>query len=236
MYGAKVVTQEYEKDFTFSYQSFIDKIDSSYKMVVFENPNGFIGVDHNKNDILKIIEKAYENNVLIIIDEAYFHYIDTTLVDCINEYDNLIIVRTFSKALGLASCRIGYIVSCSSNINNIFKVKPMHELTQFSINAALVLLDNFEFVKENISTSLKSLDYLKNELQKLECDFSDSVANFLVVKLDIKDEAGFEKELDNAKILIRRNFTQEFLKEYRRIGISTEENLNKFINIVRKYK
>lgn len=236
MFGAKVIKQEFENDFSFNYDSFIDKIDNSLKMVVFENPNGFLGVEHHQNDILRIIKKANENNVLVVIDEAYFHYIDTTFIHHIDEYDNLIIVRTFSKALGLASCRIGYIVSCKTNINNIYKVKPMHELTQFSINSAIVLLEHFNYVKENIVMSLESLNYLKQELHKLGCSYSDGVANFLVVKLDIQNEEKFEKELYNEKILIRRNFTQEFLKDYRRVGISTINNIDKFIKIVRKYK
>jgi len=236
MFGAQVVKQEFEKDFSFNYESFIDKIDNSLKMVIFENPNGFLGVEHNQDNILRIIKKAKENDVLIVIDEAYFHYINTTFIDYINEYDNLIIVRTFSKALGLASCRIGYIVTCQININNIYKVKPMHELTQFSINSAIVLLEHFDYVQENIVTSLESLKYLKEELKQLGCIYSNSVANFLVVKLGIKNEEKFEEEISQKGILIRRNFTQEFLKGYRRIGISTVENINQLIEIVRKYK
>lgn len=236
MFGAEVISHDFEDDFKFNYSSFLKKIDSSLKMVVFENPNGFIGVDHKKEHILKIIQKAYEHNVIVVIDEAYFHFIDTTLINHINDYDNLIIVRTFSKALGLASCRIGYLVSNSKNIQNIFKVKPMHELTQFSINAAIILLDNFELVQKNISETKKGLEYLKKELAKTGCKYSDGVANFLIAKLDITDESNFEKEITANNILIRRNFNQAFLKDYRRIGVSTKENIDIFINLVRRYK
>ena len=80
------------------------------------------------------------------------------------------------------------------------------------------------------------LKYLKEELKQLGCIYSNSVANFLVVKLGIKNEEKFEEEISQKGILIRRNFTQEFLKGYRRIGISTVENINQLIEIVRKYK
>ena len=235
MFGAKVITQNFEDDFSFDYNSFIDKIDNGIKMVVFENPNGFIGVDHTKENILRIIKKAYENDVLVVIDEAYYYFIDTTMKDYIDKYDNLIIVRTFSKALGLASCRIGYIISNSININNIFKVKPMHELTQFSINTALIILDNFDLIEKNIREEIKSLHYLKQELKNNGCEYSNSVANFLVAKLNINDDINFIQEVTANNILIRRNFTQKFLKDYRRIGISKKSDIDKFINIVRKY-
>ena len=235
MFGAKVITQNFNNDFSFDYQSFIDKIDSNIKMVVFENPNGFIGVEHTKENILKIIQKAYAHNVLVVIDEAYYHFIETTMIEYIDKFDNLIIVRTFSKALGLASCRIGYILSNSSNIDNLFKVKPMHELTQFSINSAMVLLDNFNLVRENIDKELKSLQYLKNKLESIGCEYSNSVANFLVAKLNIKNDKEFIQEIYDNNILIRRNFTQDFLKDYRRIGIAQKKDINKLINIIRKY-
>ena len=235
MFGAEVITQNFEKDFSFNYDAFLDKIDDNIKMVVFENPNGFIGVDHTKEYLLKIIKKAYKHNVLVIIDEAYFHFIETTMVDYIHKFDNLIIVRTFSKALGLASCRIGYIISHAVNIDNIFKVKPMHELTQFSINVASILLENLYFVEENIKEELASLAYLKQELNMLGINYSDSVANFLVAKIDVIDEEKFMQEIEEKNILIRRNFTQDFLKDYRRIGVSTQENIDKFIKILRKH-
>jgi histidinol-phosphate aminotransferase len=235
MFGANIITQNFENDFSFDYNSFIEKINDGIKMVVFENPNGFIGVDHTKENILKIIEKAYKHNVLVVIDEAYYHFIKTTMIEYIHKFDNLIIVRTFSKALGLASCRIGYIVSCSNNIDNIFKVKPMHELTQFSINAALIILDNFELVMKNIEDVLDSLDYLKKELNNIGCEYSNSVANFLVAKLNIKNYQKFIEEIIENNILIRRNFTQDFLKEYIRIGVSKKSDIDKFIKIVRRY-
>lgn len=235
MFGAKVITQDFEDDFSFDYNSFIDKINSEIKMVVFENPNGFIGVEHTKENILRIIEKAYKHNVLVVIDEAYYHFIETTMVDYISKYDNLIIVRTFSKALGLASCRLGYIISDSINIDNIFKVKPMHELTQFSINTALIILDNFDLIEKNIQEGIESLHYLKQELRNIGCEYSNSVANFLVAKLNISNDANFIQEVADNNILIRRNFTQKFLKDYRRIGISKKSDIDKFIQIVRRY-
>ena len=235
MFGAKVITQDFEDDFSFNYDSFINKIDSQIKMVVFENPNGFIGVEHPKEKIVQIIEKAYKENVLVVIDEAYFHFIKTTMIEHIDKFDNLIVVRTFSKALGLASCRIGYIVSNKININNIFKVKPMHELTQFAINSAIVLLDNFGLVQKNIDREVESLNYLKSELDNIGCQYSNGVANFLVAKLNIDNDEEFIKEVENNNILIRRNFTQNFLKEYRRVGVAQKSDIDRFVSIVRKY-
>jgi histidinol-phosphate aminotransferase len=234
MFGAKVIRQEYESDFSFDRERFLSLIDDQLKMVVFENPNGFIGVKTDSGFLEEITKKAYENNVIFLADEAYFHFIEETMTGYIDRYPNVIITRTFSKALGLASCRIGYLVSSEKNISNIYKTKPMHELTQFSIIAAETVIDNFSLVAENILKTKENLEYLKNQFKKLNISFSDGQANFLVAKLPVYNEEKFNKLLENNNVLIRRPFEQSFLKGYRRIGVAEKNDLDLFLSILKE--
>ncbi|EJF07767.1 PLP-dependent enzyme, histidinol-phosphate/aromatic aminotransferase or cobyric acid decarboxylase [Thiovulum sp. ES] len=232
MFGATVKSINFEKDFSLDFDKMISQITLKTKMVVIENPNGFLGVEQTEENLLKLIKECEKKNILAVVDEAYFHFINTTMSKYINSFQNLIVVRTFSKAIGLASARVGYIISNETNISNLSKVKPMHELSQFAINSSIVLLDNFDLVEKNIKETLKSLEFLKTELNRLGLEYSNSVSNFLVAKLEIKNEEEFMSELKENSILIRRNFSQEFLKDYRRIGVSDLENMQNFINIL----
>jgi histidinol-phosphate aminotransferase len=232
MFGATIRSVNFEKDFSLNFEKIISKINLKTKMVVIENPNGFLGVEQGEENLLTLIKECEKKNILAVIDEAYFYFIKTTMSKYIDTFQNLIVVRTFSKAIGIASARVGYIISNEINISNLSKVKPMHELSQFAINSAIVLLDNFDLVEENIKETLQSLDFLKIELNRLGVKHSNSVSNFLVAKLEIKNEEGFMSKLKENSILIRRNFSQEFLKDYRRIGVSDLNHMQNFINIL----
>ncbi len=236
MFGAKIIRHNFEKTFKLNFDTFGKNLTKSLKLVVLENPNGFLGVEHKEFEIVKLLEKAKKFNILVIIDEAYHDFIDTKMHRYIKKYDNLIIVRTFSKAFGLASARVGYILSSEKNINNIKKVKPMHELSQFAINASIVLLNNLNILNENIIKTKNMLGYFKNELKKLNIKHSKSVTNFLVAKLDISDEEAFLEELGKESILIRRKFKQKFLHGFRRIGVSEKHDINKIISLIKEFK
>ena len=102
-------------------------------LVAISNPNQPIDVLLNKNQIANICKITHKLNCILIIDEAYFHFCKITAKDLIKKFDNLIIVRTFSKAFGLAGLRVGYCISNKKIIDLLKSIKPNYELNNINI-------------------------------------------------------------------------------------------------------
>jgi histidinol-phosphate aminotransferase len=219
MFGAQAEYQDFDAALNFDYDAYINRIDGSFRMAVLENPNGFIGNAPPKEALLRFIERCEAKGVIALIDEAYFFFHDVTAADHMDKYENLIIVRSFSKALGMAGLRAGYTLSRKENIANLYKVKPMHELNAMAILVMDELLRNRKEFAGFIDDTRKSLVFLKKGFAELGIDTSDSVANFLAVRFGRHISAEEMKaRLDKDDILIRRPFREKNLWEWIRIG------------------
>ena len=101
MIGMKVVNMQYESDFSYKVENTLAAINEDTSIVVLVNPNMPVGNVYAKEDIKAIVEKAKEFNALVIIDEAYYYFYDKTTVALVKEYDNVVVLRTFSKMLSI---------------------------------------------------------------------------------------------------------------------------------------
>jgi len=235
MFGAEVVYQDYDADFNFDYAGFINLIDSSFRMAVLENPNGFVGAAPSKEILYRFVEKCEGIGVIAVIDEAYFFFHNITAADVLDTHKNLIIIRTFSKAFGLAGLRAGYILSCKENILNISRVKPMHELNSFAILVIDELINNKEELFCFVRTALKSLQYFKDGFAELGIETSKSVSNFLAVRLG-KYISGDEIRirLESEGILLRRPFPESHLSEWVRIGTASIQHEKHILDVTKE--
>jgi len=233
IFGADAVYQDFDKDLNFDYQAYIDRIDSSFRMAVLENPNGFIGTAPPGEFLYRFVDKCEKEGLLAVVDEAYFFFHDISACELLETHENLIIMRTFSKALGVAGLRAGYTLSREENIKNLYKVKPMHEINGFAILVIGEILDNldelFGFVKE----THKSLDFLKDGFKKMGIDTSCSVANFLAARLGKVNSCGdVSARLKKEGLLLRRPFREKHLWEWTRIGTGPISHMRRLLDIV----
>ena len=114
------------------------------KLIFLCTPNNPTGGLISKKDIIKILEST---DALVVVDEAYFEFSGVNNVDLLNDYNNLFILRTFSKVLGLAGMRIGYGLSNPEIIEYMYRVKPVFSLTKLSEVAASATLQDEEYIK-----------------------------------------------------------------------------------------
>jgi len=235
IFGAEVVFQYFDADLRFNYQEYVNRIDTTFKMAVIENPNGFIGSAPPRKMIYEFIKKCEEEGVLCVVDEAYFLFHKVTAADMVERHENLVVVRSFSKAFGLAGVRGGYIISQKGNIANIFKVKPVHELTAIAILAMDELLNNPEEIYSFLSETKKDLAYLRKGLQDLGIETSDSVCNFIAARLGKYIPVAYLKGLlEKEGILIRRPFEEPHLHDWVRLGTVPIPFEEKFLVSVRE--
>src|SRR3989338_7501455 len=115
MFGGKKAPVGYDPDFSMPVERILDRINSNTRLVIIANPN-HTGTALPEKDITAVIKRAGEHDgCLVMVDEAYYHFYHKTVVPLINRHDNLVIVRTFSKAFGIAPLRAGYLISCPRN-------------------------------------------------------------------------------------------------------------------------
>ena len=134
---------KYNEDKTIDYNDIINNINNNTCCIVLANPNSPVGDILHLDSIEKIIIKANENNIPILIDEAYIEYAEqSSCIHLLKKYQNLIISRTFSKALGCAGLRIGYLLGNDDIMEIINKFIPTYEISSLSAKFGCHLLDN----------------------------------------------------------------------------------------------
>ncbi|MBL7129811.1 MAG: histidinol-phosphate aminotransferase family protein [Candidatus Omnitrophica bacterium] len=219
MFQTRLISQYFDSELKFDWDAYIDKIDKNIRMVVVENPNGFLGIAPSLAQTTKIITKAHKMGAIALVDEAYFNFCDITVIELIGKYDNLIIVRTFSKALGFAGLRVGYLISQPQNIDSLKKVRSAYEINSVAALLVSELLKRPEEIESYVADTKRNLAALRRGLSELGIVTSDSKANFVAARLgDSRVHDELREALGKQNILIRRPFREEWLKEWVRIS------------------
>ena len=144
MIGMNVIQLKYEDDFSFKVEHILENINDDTGIIVLVNPNMPVGNVYSKSDIEMIIEKARMHNALVIIDEAYYYFYDQSSTSLVKEYDNVIVLRTFSKMLSIPSLRVGAIISCPENVRYINNYKPHYTINSIALLFVEAIVDNHD--------------------------------------------------------------------------------------------
>lgn len=232
MYGAKIKFVNYRDDLNFNTQEILDILEKEpIKILILANPNQPTATLIANNEILAILKKAKQKNTLVVIDEAYHLFTPETAIKHINNFDNLIVVRTFSKAFGAAGLRIGYAVANSNLIKSLMLLRPVTDSNSIAIKFAEYLLDNFSVVQEKIEDFIKGRDYLYQQFLNNNLVSHESHTNFLLLKCP-----SFEKgeeiitKANNCGYLLKGPFTFKPLENYIRITVGPLKLMQQFWN------
>jgi len=229
MFQANISSIAFNDNLKLDIDLFINKISNNTRMVVVENPNGFIGTSLGYDNIRKIAEKAHSTNTILLIDEAYYQFMGNSAQELYLNYDNVIIVRSFSKDFGMAGLRCGYLLSQKKNIDYIYRVKPMNEANSAAIAFGLTILEYPEYIDNYIDQVNESIVFMKESLSKMGYRCGEGYGNFIVVFVGEKIDQIIAL-LKNKGVLVRRPFQVEHLKGWLRIGIGNINDMEHFVN------
>tara|TARA_Y100001970_G_scaffold275508_1_gene376817 strand:- start:84 stop:1169 length:1086 start_codon:yes stop_codon:yes gene_type:complete len=212
------------------------KINDYTKIIYIANPDNPTGTYITKNEF-DIFYKSIPERVLIILDEAYFEYAKycKNYPNSMNyRYDNVITLRTFSKAYGLAGIRIGYGFAHKQLIKSLLKVKAPFEPSILAQAAALAALDDQSFLKKSIDTNNKGIQYLKNQFKKQKINFISTSTNFITTIWPSEKIANkITNDLLKEGIIVRQ-LNAFGLPNYIRISVSVKKENEKFIKSLKK--
>ncbi len=152
------------------------KIGNSYDVIYLCSPNNPTGNLFSKESIEYLLSRVRS---LVIIDEAYAEFARYSLIGLVRDYDNLAIVRTFSKAWGLAGLRVGYVVASDTVINGLNRLSLPHNIPYPSMALVLRALELRDYVERSIDEMIKVREYMIRSLRDLDLRPLSSVTNFV---------------------------------------------------------
>lgn len=222
IYSAKFVGIKSNDDFSTNMDALIRIAKEIKPKVIFLcNPNNPTGYLTDKNEIKKLLESVES---IVVVDEAYIEFARDSMSEEISQYKNLIVLRTLSKALGLAGIRLGYMAACEDIIKVVKKVKSPYNLNSISQCIGIEALKNKDKILQYVEEVKTERDYLCRELIKLPLKVYKSDANFIFFKSDV---AELGKKLQKEGILIR-SFSGE-LEGYYRVTVGSRWENEEFL-------
>ena len=195
------------------------------------SPNNPTGCAIAEPDLVALLEVS---RGLIVVDEAYFEFADETAVSLLKRHDNLVVLRTFSKAMALAALRVGYLLTTPNLAREISKALLPYNLNLFSQTAAEVAIEMYDSnLKPLVRLILAERDRVHNELAGISgLEPVSSRANFIVVRSSVEPRRVFDALLERG-ILIRDVSAYPMLQDYFRVGIGTPEENDQLLEGLR---
>ena len=226
LYGLNPEIIPLKDDLSIDYNDYAGK----NKPIFIANPNAPTGLALNLCEIEKILES--NKDTIVLIDEAYVDFGAESAISLIDQYDNLIVSRTFSKSRNLAGARIGFAVSNPELIADMCKMKfsfNPYNLNRLSIIAGKESVLDTEYFDSCISSIMGTREYTVKELEKRGFTIPDSKANFIFAKHNTLSGEEYFNELRKRNIIVRY-FSKERIKDYVRITIGSQEQMTALIN------
>jgi len=220
--GAEIIKPKYKSDGSFPFEEVMELLKQKPKLLIICNPNNPTGSLLPLEKIETILRAA--DDALVYVDEAYFEFSGVTAANLIEKYPNLFITRTFSKAFGLAALRIGYLMSCKENIDEMLKVHGPYDINQIAVVAADASLKTLPELKQYCDEVMnKAKPFIEEFFRKKRIEFCPSGANFVYFK---EPSVGFSDKLEENGILIRPQ-----TDGYARVTVGTLLQMQQFAEI-----
>ena len=202
--------------------------------VVIANPNAPTGVLQNMDFLRDVIE--HNRDVVVIIDEAYVDFSESSALELTKEYDNVLIVQTYSKSRSLAGMRIGYamgnpeLIKAMNDVRYSYNSYPM---TRLSVALGVAALEDETYFQDTVAKVVETREWTKEQLKRLGFSFRDSRTNFIFATHESVPAVQIFDALREKHIFVR-HFSQKRIDNYLRISIGTREEMERFIEETEK--
>lgn len=202
--------------------------------VVIANPNAPTGIVQGIEALEDIIK--HNQDVVVIIDEAYVDFSKVSALELIKKYDNVLIVQTYSKSRALAGMRIGHalgsndLIAAMNDVRFSFNSYPM---TRLSVEIGVAAIKDTEYFEQMRDKVVATREWTKKELTRLGFSFGDSMTNFIFAQHKTVPAEVIFKRLREKHIFVR-HFSAERIHNYLRISIGTEEEMKRFVEETEK--
>lgn len=233
-YNAKPIYIQ-SKKFKHDINETIRQINDSTRMIFVVNPNNPTGTYITHNELLFLLKNT-PTNVIIVIDEAYFEYLNVSdapkSIELLKQYSNLVILRTFSKVFGMAGFRLGYIISSPEIAQILHKARLPFNVNFCASNIAIAALEDKDFLKKSITINSNGLLFMSQEYEKLKIPYIPSLGNFISIDMKQDTDIIYNKLL--LKGIIVRPLKAYGLNTFFRVSIGLQWQNEKFLIVLKE--
>jgi histidinol-phosphate aminotransferase len=236
IYKVTAIKISYNRSFKLEKDKLIQAIKSGVKVLFLPNPNQPIEDNLSLKDLRKICEICKKNKTLFVVDEAYHMFGSQSAVSLLKEFDNLIVLRTFSKSFGLPSIRLGYIISVPKIINYLATYRLSYESNFLTDTVAVYFLKNINYIKNYIKKVIFGREFVRKELKKININVFGKKSNCLLVKFNSSNQySKIIKALDDNKIYVKSGYSG-MLANHILITCGPITHMKRFVRIVKKWR
>jgi len=214
-----------EIDFTEDYGLPDEILVQGARIIFLANPNSPSGTVVPAE---RIAEVAQRTKGVVVVDEAYVDFTEGDCVGLIHEYDNVMVLRTFSKSFSLAGMRIGIAMASEELIEGMVKVKDSYNVNRLSIVAGEAALEDIAHMRANAEKIRATRAYLTKGLSALGFHVYPSHSNFVLARIAHPEARYLYEKLKRRKILVRY-FNQRRLEDCLRITVGTDAEINRLL-------
>ncbi len=206
------------------------------KIVFIANPNNPTGTQLKQDELHQFVG-SLPPSVLVVLDEAYIEYSpESNNRVLLDEFDNVVIVRTFSKAYGLAGLRVGYALSSAPVADLLNRIRQPFNVSRVGLSAAQAALADQWFIEQVRETNLEQMHWLEKQFDALGLGFVKSYGNFIMVEIDVEMEDVSAITVNQALLeqgVIVRPLVAYGLKNWLRITVGVAEDNLRLIDTLR---
>ena len=236
--GAKAVVVP-AKDWGHDLDAMQKAITDKTRVIFIANPNNPTGTWLGAKELSSFLQ-AVPENVLVVLDEAYFEFADSDIaaedypngIELAKKYPNLIVTRTFSKAYGLAGLRVGYSISNSQIADALNRVRQPFNVNSLALKAAEIAIDDVEYLDRGLKLNAKGMSQLISAFERMNLSYIPSIGNFICVNVGDNAMKVYDDLLYEGVIV--RPVANYEMPEYLRITIGTEKENDRFITALKK--
>ena len=201
------------------------------KIVYLCNPNNPTGTTYSLNLLRKLLQRF--NDVLFIVDEAYYEFSGITAATLASDFENIVICRTFSKAFGLASFRVGYAIASEHNMSGLRKLRNPKNISSYAQLAASAALSDVEYMQQYVEEVLEAKQYFIGALNDIGINvIASEGGNFVLVRLGDR-QVSITQTLEDNNVFIRNYGHVSGMADYTRITIGTIEQMRYVYSVIR---
>ncbi|MDH5560465.1 MAG: histidinol-phosphate transaminase [Deltaproteobacteria bacterium] len=183
----------------------------------------------------EVLDYFLGKNLIVVLDEAYFEFSGQSFDHKLDEHDNLVILRTFSKCFGLAGMRVGYGLMSEETAAALMRIKPPYSVNVAAETALKVCLENLDYYKAQVHQIIKTRERLLRELRQFgQIEAFPSQSNFVLCRISGCDAKVLRDNLEKEGVLIRYYQTMD-LKNFIRISVGTEPQIDILLEKLKAY-
>ena len=219
----------YHDDFTLPVEEILEAIQEDTDIVVLLNPNNPIGRAYTDEEFEQITDKAAEVGALVIVDEAYHYFYKKTFLREALGKDHVVVIRTFSKLMSMAGCRMGFMVANPQLAEYVKHVRPSFEVNTVALKFAEKLLERPELIERMQKEAEEGKRYLLTALKAAGYDVMEREGNFIFVRPKCLGAAEAAARLEQEKHVLVKTYGAPLLKDYLRISTGARCYMEQFL-------